>query len=158
MSDETKKDIPGVLAPPPLIHATGLTIAAGINFFIHPLPLTDAPWGLFAGGFLVGIGGGLMLASFWLFKLAKTDVRPWKPTTAVINRGLYRFSRNPIYLGMAVAHAGTAFLLNSWWILVFLVPVQALIHYGVIKREEAYLEAKFGDEYRAYKTTVRRWV
>ncbi len=85
-------------------------------------------------------------------------MEPWKPTTTIIRTGPYGWSRNPIYVAMTVASAGIAILANSLWMLALLVPTVAVVHYGVVLREERYLEARFGDAYREYRASVRRWI
>jgi protein-S-isoprenylcysteine O-methyltransferase Ste14 len=80
------------------------------------------------------------------------------PTTTIVDTGPYRFTRNPIYLGMVLGLIGLAIALNSLWLLLTLVPFAVVIRYGVIAREEAYLERKFGDVYRRYRARVRRWL
>jgi protein-S-isoprenylcysteine O-methyltransferase Ste14 len=81
-----------------------------------------------------------------------------KPTTAIVRTGPYRFSRNPIYLAFSLLQLGIAVWLNSWWLVATLAAAVALVHYIVIQREEQYLEARFGAEYRDYKVAVRRWM
>ena len=80
------------------------------------------------------------------------------PTTTIVDAGPYRFTRNPIYLGMVLGLIGLAIAINSLWLLMMLVPFALVIRYGVITREEAYLERKFGDVYRRYCARVRRWL
>jgi protein-S-isoprenylcysteine O-methyltransferase Ste14 len=80
------------------------------------------------------------------------------PTTTIVDTGPYRFTRNPIYLGMVLGLIGLAIALNSLWLLLTLVPFVLAIRYGVVAREEAYLERKFGDVYRGYRSRVRRWL
>jgi protein-S-isoprenylcysteine O-methyltransferase Ste14 len=89
---------------------------------------------------------------------AGTRVETYKPTAAIVENGPYRFTRNPIYLGMFLGQAGLATGFNSAWILAMLVPFYFVIRFGVIAREEAYLEHKFGEVYLAYKSRVRRWL
>ena len=72
--------------------------------------------------------------------------------------GPFRFSRNPIYVGDWFIFAGVALLLETGWPLVFAPLIWAMLRYGVIRHEEAHLQAKFGDEYSAYKARVRRWL
>ena len=81
-----------------------------------------------------------------------------RPTTTIVHGGPYRFTRNPIYLGMVLGLIGLAIALNSLWLLLTLVPFVLAIRYGVVAREEAYLERKFGDVYRRYRARVRRWL
>ena len=81
-----------------------------------------------------------------------------RPTTTIVDGGPYRLTRNPIYLGMVTGLIGLAIALNSLWLLLALVLFALVIRYGVVAREEAYLERKFGDAYRGYCARVRRWL
>jgi protein-S-isoprenylcysteine O-methyltransferase Ste14 len=76
----------------------------------------------------------------------------------MVESGLYRYSRNPIYLGLSVVHLGVAVADNNAWLPILLVPVLVVLRYGVIAREEAYMERRFGQQYVAYKARVRRWL
>lgn len=87
-----------------------------------------------------------------------TPVDPRRSTTALVTDGPYRYSRNPLYLRVTLFHLSVAFLLNDVWLLAVLPPVLIVLHVGVVRREERYLEAKFGNEYREYKAKVRRWL
>jgi len=89
---------------------------------------------------------------------AGSNVPTRLPTTTIVETGPYRFTRNPIYLGMVLGLMGLAIAFNSLWLLKMLVPFALVICYGVITREEAYLERKFGDVYRRYRARVRRWL
>ncbi|MCE2557944.1 MAG: isoprenylcysteine carboxylmethyltransferase family protein [Acidobacteria bacterium] len=80
------------------------------------------------------------------------------PTAQLVVRGPYRLTRNPIYTGMVLLLVGIGFARDSWWFLVMAVATALLLRWGVILREEAYLEGKFGDEYREYAKRVRRWL
>jgi len=80
------------------------------------------------------------------------------PTTTIVDTGPYRFTRNPIYLGMFLGLIGLAIAFENLWLLLMLVPFALVIRYGVVAREEAYLERKFGDDYRRYRASVRRWL
>jgi protein-S-isoprenylcysteine O-methyltransferase Ste14 len=84
---------------------------------------------------------------------AGTNIRPDQPTLALVTDGAFRFSRNPLYLAATGLYVGVALLVDALWPLVLLIPMLA-----VVAREERYLEAKFGDAYRAYKARVRRWL
>ena len=89
---------------------------------------------------------------------AGSNVPTKLPTTTIVESGPYRFTRNPIYLGMCIGLLGLAIALDNLWLLLMLVPFVLVIHYGVVAREEAYLERKFGDVYRGYRSRVRRWL
>jgi protein-S-isoprenylcysteine O-methyltransferase Ste14 len=89
---------------------------------------------------------------------AGSNVPTSLPTTTIVETGPYRFTRNPIYLGMFLGLVGLAIAFDSLWLLAMLVPFAFLIRYGVVAREEAYLEGKFGDVYSHYRARVRRWL
>jgi protein-S-isoprenylcysteine O-methyltransferase Ste14 len=92
------------------------------------------------------------------FRQAKTHLEPWKPTSSIIQQGVYRYSRNPIYLAYCIATLGVGMILNSWWVIGAILPLVYLLQHFVIALEETYLQQKFGDEYLAYQKTVRRWI
>lgn len=150
-------DTAGVVGPPPLIFLAGLIAGFALEAL---LPGVDLPalveWGL--GGLLVVAGLGLLLTFNASFSRKGTAVEPWKPTTAIVTTGPYRFTRNPAYVGMALTYIGIAVMSSALWVLVPLPFVLAVIDRGVIAREERYLERKFGEEYLGYKRRVRRWV
>jgi protein-S-isoprenylcysteine O-methyltransferase Ste14 len=89
---------------------------------------------------------------------AGSNVPTNRPTTTIVASGPYRFTRNPIYLGMVLALIGLAIAFDILWLLLMLVPFALVIRYGVVAREEAYLERRFGDVYRGYRSRVRRWL
>ena len=153
----TDEDTAGVVAPPPLVFLAGLIVGFALEAL---LPGVDLPglveWGL--GSLLVVAGLGLLLTFNASFSRKGTAVEPWKPTTAIVTTGPYRLTRNPAYLGMALTYVGIAVLSSAVWVLLPLPVVLAVIDRGVIAREERYLERKFGEEYLAYKRTVRRWI
>ena len=91
------------------------------------------------------------------FRIAGTHVEPWKPATALVTDGVFGWLRNPMYVGLTLILAGLSVLLASDWMLVMTIVFVPVIHFGVVKREERYLEAKFGDAYRAYKARVPRY-
>lgn len=152
-----KSDNAGVRIPPPLVFLAALL--AGLWW--------DSPW--FAGratgtGSLL-LGGLITIAGLWLMaagaighRRAGTNIEPWHPTTALITTGVYGYSRNPIYLGMATMQAGIAVCGASLGALVMIIPFLAFIQYYVITREERYLTSKFGSAYEDYKNQVRRWI
>ena len=150
-------DSAGVRVPPPLIYLGGLAVGFALEAL---LPGSSFPavlqWAL--GGALL-IAGVALLASFnTAFHRKGTAVEPWKPTTTIVSTGPYRLTRNPAYVGMALAYAGIAVMSEALWALAPLPLVLLIIDRGVIAREERYLERKFGQEYLDYKRRVRRWV
>lgn len=152
-------DNPGVIAPPPLIFLAFLGAGLGLDFLVFRVP-TGLPAAvryvlaavLAVAALLLGFG------ALFRFRRAGTHPEPWRPTTAIVTQGAYRFTRNPMYLGMALLYAAVAVAADSVVALILIVPLLVVIRYGVIAREERYLIAKFGDEYRRYQASVRRWL
>jgi protein-S-isoprenylcysteine O-methyltransferase Ste14 len=110
------------------------------------------------GAPLVVVAIALFSHSVAKFRAAGTPVPARKPTTVIVRTGPYRFSRNPIYLAFSLLQLGIAIWVNSVWLLATLVGAVALIHCVVIRREEQYLERKFGAQYLDYKASVHRWL
>ena len=154
---ENDKNHAGVTFPPPLIYGGFLLIGFVIDYF-WPIPLLPNAVQYTVGGVLMVLALTIVIPAFKMFRIIGTAVRPDKPTTAIITGGPYRFTRNPLYLALAVLYAGIAIAADSIWILALLVPVLVIMYIGVIAREERYLEQKFGEEYRQYKASVRRWL
>lgn len=160
---ENKIDRSGaaVRIPPPV--AGILTIIGGyvIGRFVPILTAFElsTPGRYWIGGLIVLLSG--VILGIWptrLFKDTGQNVTPWSETPEIIVRGPYKFTRNPMYLMMLEVNLGFAIILSEPWIVV-LMPVLALVLYHIaIKHEEVYLEEKFGESYRAYKNTVRRWI
>lgn len=150
-------DSAGVRIPPPLIFLVFL--AGGI--------WVDSPWfdgalaplpAMVAGGVLFAVAIVLIIIAGGKHFAAGSHVEPWKPTTTIIRSGIYGYSRNPMYLGMAVAQIGIAIAAGSWVGALGVIPSVVLIQWYVIGREERYLTAKFGQSYLDYKRSVRRWI
>jgi protein-S-isoprenylcysteine O-methyltransferase Ste14 len=110
------------------------------------------------GGFLILTGMGLAVAGIRTFSRAGTAVPTNEPTRALVTTGVHGFCRNPIYLGMFLVYAGIGVAARSPWALILTLPLALTIRYGVVAREEPYLERRFGDAYRDYKARVRRWL
>jgi protein-S-isoprenylcysteine O-methyltransferase Ste14 len=152
-------DVPGVIALPPLIFLGFLAAATVLEAVVplaflgeHAFPRYLAGSALAAGGFvMIAIGTRRLVA-------AGTNVPPILPTTALVVDGIYRRTRNPLYLGLTLIYLGLGVAAGSLWAIGLVVPLLWVINTGVIAREERYLERKFGDAYRAYKAQVRRWI
>jgi protein-S-isoprenylcysteine O-methyltransferase Ste14 len=158
MAPET--DSAGVRIFPPAVYLGGLVIGYALNW-LWPVPILpgDAdPIVRIVGGALALAGIALMLLAVAAFRRAGTSPNPTVATSALTFDGPYRFTRNPMYLGMALLLAGLAGIGNALWPLLAVVPVVAIIQTQVIAREERYLETKFGEAYRAYRSRVRRWL
>lgn len=147
---------PGLVRPP-LVYLMSLAVGALIQI-AAPRPLLPRPLALPLGAPLVVLAIALFAYSVATFRAAGTPVPARKPTTVIVRAGPYRFSRNPIYLAFSVFQLGIAIWVNSLWLLLTLGGAVALIHRVVIRREEAYLERRFGARYTDYKASVRRWL
>jgi len=153
-------DTAGVITRPPLLFAGALLLG-----FVSDRLL---PWGFpvpggqpirwVLGGVLILIGLALAAAGIGNFSRAATPVPTNQPTRALVTTGIHGWTRNPIYLGMFLIYGGIGIAACSPWILLFTLPLAITIRYGVVAREEAYLERRFGDAYRDYKARVRRWL
>lgn len=152
-----KKDTPSVIAPPPLIYLSGLLLGGIVSWF-YPFPFLPKTLAIIIGILMIFVGIGAIALIWKQMRDVKTNIEPWKPTTAILDTGFYAVSRNPIYLAMILIYLGASCLFNSIWFLPFLPMAILIINYGVILREEKYLEAKFGAEYLSYKSRVRRWI
>ena len=151
-------DRPNVIIHPPIAWALaiGAGLAAGRLYPWHFVP-PSVPR-VWAGGGVLAIGFALAIWAIATMHKAGTRVETYKPTTTIVADGPYRFSRNPIYLGIFLSQTGLALGFDNLWMLAMLVPFGFVIRYGVIAREEAYLERKFGAVYGGYKSRVRRWL
>lgn len=151
------QDSAGVSFPPPLMFLAAI-FAGVILQFIWSLPFIPWELGMSSGLLAVLLGAALIASAAFVFTRAGTALPPWETATAVVIRGPYRFTRNPMYLGMALIHAGIGLCFTSLWILLALIPVLWWINTRVIAREEAYMAEKFGQPYRDYCAKVRRWL
>lgn len=110
------------------------------------------------GGLMCFVGSMVCGWGIFTFQLAGTNVRPNRPVTALVTGGPFRYSRNPLYLGMTLIYLGIVLCTGALWPLATLVPTLAIVHWRIVLREEVYLESRFGDNYRAYKARVNRWI
>jgi protein-S-isoprenylcysteine O-methyltransferase Ste14 len=156
MADTT--DTANVIIRPPIAWAVAVLAALALNWLM-PLPFVPAavPAG-WVGAMVFALALALVAWAIATVTRAGSNVPTSLPTTTIVGTGPYRFTRNPIYLGMVLGLISLAIALNSLWPLLMLVPFALVIHYGVVVREEAYLERKFGDVYRRYRARVRRWL
>lgn len=149
-------DRPGVIAPPPLIYLAGAGLGWGMQQWLPLHLLPHRAWWL--GGTLIFLACGLALWAVYSMKSAGTHIDPSRPAIHLVQRGPYRWTRNPIYLSLTGVTVGGVLIDNNVWILLLLVPVLVVMQTAVIRREERYLERKFQDEYRDYMKQVRRWL
>lgn len=152
-----RTDTSGVRVPPPLYYVAAFLVGVALEFIV---PTSWPPFGvrlaatLLAGGAWLALDGAAMVS----FRRAGTSMVPTNPTTALVTSGPYRFTRNPMYLGMVFLYIAFASAFGVIWALAFLPAVIVIVDRFVIAREEPYLELKFGPAYRDYKMRVRRWL
>ncbi len=154
-------DSPGIKVLPPLIYIGAFGLG-GLVDRLHPWPVT-ASWSrqelfFWVGVLVCGLGVALDLWSLGLFARSQTSALPFRPASAIVARGPYRFTRNPMYLGMTLNLAGVGLLLGRTWIVLSALLATAIMDRYAIPREERYLERRFGAEYLDYKRRVRRWL
>jgi protein-S-isoprenylcysteine O-methyltransferase Ste14 len=156
MADTT--DTADVMIRPPIAWAVAVLAGLALNWLM-PLPFVPAaaPAG-WLGAMLFALALALFAWAIATITRAGSNVPTNRPTTTIVAAGPYRFTRNPIYVAMVLGLVGLAIALNSLWLLLTLVPFALVIRYGVVAREEVYLERKFGDDYRRYRAHVRRWL
>jgi protein-S-isoprenylcysteine O-methyltransferase Ste14 len=151
-------DTSQVAVRPPIAWALAVLVGLALNWLM-PLPFmppaVPAGW---LGGALFAIALALFAWAIVTITRAGSNVPTNTPTTTIVEAGPYRFTRNPIYVAMFLGLAGLALAFDSLWLLVVLLPFALVIRYGVVAREEAYLERKFDDVYRRYRSRVRRWL
>jgi protein-S-isoprenylcysteine O-methyltransferase Ste14 len=145
-----------VIAPPPLIFAGGWVLGLALHTRARArLVIGPSRW---LGGLLAAAGVGQIAWAIWSMRRAGTDPRPDKPTATLVTDGPFRYTRNPIYLGLTAIYSGLLMAVGTPWPALFLPAVLAVIREGVIAREERYLAARFGDAFTDYAAHVRRWL
>lgn len=156
MSVEQDKRGAAVKFPPPLIFLSLLAVGMALDS-VWPLVI-DNRWLSYFGASLALLGIVLVVLLKQSFQRAKTNIEPWKPTTTIISSGFYAYSRNPIYLSFCFIVLGLGLYWNSIWMAISFLPAALLTYYLAIRKEEYYLQKKFGQQYLDYKRRVRRWL
>lgn len=150
-------DSPGVRFPPPFLYAAAVAGGWLLNKR-WPLPTGHASTASIVGVGLAVAALALALGSMGKFWRSKTSIIPNRPASSLVISGPYRFTRNPMYVGMATLTIGLALILDTWWPAILLVPTLMLVQRLVIEREERYLQRRFPGEYERYMRQVRRWL
>jgi len=154
---EQIKDHAGVRVHPPVLMAIHLAVAILLGWLV-PLSLPVPAFVYVAGMIVVILGLGAAFGGLRQLIQAHTSPDPHAPTTSVVTTGIYRFTRNPIYVGYLCVLIGIPLIFGNYWGLV-LSPLQVILFNRlIIQHEEAYLSGKFGTEYVDYAQKVRRWL
>ena len=143
--------------PPPFVFLI-LMFAAYCMQHFWPIGIGSSSGLKYIGVAVAVAGVCIVLLTGRSFKRAETNIEPWKPTTRILSTGIYAYSRNPVYVAFCLVPIGIGIFLNNFWILVSFVPSSFLVYHIAIRKEEMYLERKFGEEYLQYKNQVRRWL
>jgi protein-S-isoprenylcysteine O-methyltransferase Ste14 len=154
------RDNPGVIAPPPLMAAAVFVVGLLFDWLFPAYVLTvllSLGARIMIAIVLIAVAAALVIAALRDFHAARTNPEPWKPSTALVTDGVFGHIRNPMYVGGTLLLAGLAILLASDWMLVMTIVFVPVIHFGVVKREEAYLAVKFGEPYRHYMASMPRY-
>jgi protein-S-isoprenylcysteine O-methyltransferase Ste14 len=151
-------DTANVIIRPPIAWALALLVAFALHWVVPLRFIPGAVPAVWLGAIVFVVALALFGWAIVTISRAGSNVPTNRPTTTIVDTGPYGFTRNPIYLAMVLGLLAAAIGFNSAWPLLTLVPFVLVIRYGVIAREEAYLERKFGDGYRGYRARVRRWL
>ena len=151
---------PNIRFPPPFVFAAGYLVTWALNqrleFLIDGKGARPPQAGLGAAMLVAGLG--LMGWGFVTFRRARTAVMPIRPARQIVTSGPYRFTRNPMYVGLTFAYFGLALLVNWAWPIVLLPVVLIVMNVVVIEKEERYLQSAFPETYGPYCQRVRRWL
>jgi protein-S-isoprenylcysteine O-methyltransferase Ste14 len=156
---QERSDNPGVITWPPLIAIGALLIGIAADW-IKPLWIlvrTGYPLRAAVAALMFALGCWIAWRAKGVFERTGTNVEPWKPAIALATAGAYAKSRNPMYIGTWIMAVGLAVAFASDWGLLLLIPAALVLHFGVVLREERYLAARFGDDYRGYVERVPRY-
>jgi len=157
MPDSPNSDQSNAIAILPFLYLGFFVIGLALDYFF-PRPLLPDLVQFVVGGAMMAVAFVLILSALPQFRKADTTFSVHGSSSAIATSGPYRFSRNPAYLSLTLLYLGLAVAIDSVWVAVLVIPVLIILTIGVISREERYLERKFGEEYLAYKRTVRRWI
>jgi protein-S-isoprenylcysteine O-methyltransferase Ste14 len=156
---EKEKDGAAVRIPPPLVYLAGVIVGVLLHAFIIALPIGLSTALRIAAGVAAAVASlVLMGGAIGLFRRTGQDPKPWEPTPEIISSGVYRITRNPMYVGMGFLQIAIGIGLANWWIIIFVPIVLTLVYATAVRHEERYLQRKFGNVYTGYKATVRRWL
>lgn len=149
-------DNPDLPFKPPLPFVGAVVVGFGLH---HWWPMASRPVGWAPLGIaLVALAGALLVWCMLVFRARHTPLEPWKSTKAIVDDGPFAFSRNPVYIGLAVIQVGIGVWSDRLAVVLLVVVPVLMIALMVVPREEAYLRRKFGAEYEDYCSRVRRWV
>jgi protein-S-isoprenylcysteine O-methyltransferase Ste14 len=157
--NDNGKDGAAVRIPPPLVYLGAVIAGVLLQAFVAPLPIELS----IVSRIVVAAAAAVSSLAFMgfainLFRRTGQDPKPWVTTPEIISTGVYRVTRNPMYVGMALLQIAIGVGLANWWVIIAVPVALVLVYLTAIRHEEAYLERKFGRAYSDYKASVRRWL
>lgn len=145
--------------PPPLVFLAGILLGEACEKVVAPVPVPAGRATSIVGGLLVlMVGLGIIASARIFFTRTGQSPVPWTPSPELISSGPYRFSRNPMYIGITLVEIGLGLALNNLWISLFAIPALLTVHFIAVLPEERYLSEKFGERYKTYLAQVRRYL
>lgn len=150
-------DNPGIKVPPPIIY---LAFFLGGMFLesIAPLPLLASQIANIIGAAFALVSLIFIIPAIQAFRMARTTIMPNRSVSSLITTGIFKITRNPLYLSLLLLYCGVSIFLNAWWPIILTPFLVAVIDRYIIAREEAYLTRRFGEAYQEYRKRVRRWL
>lgn len=153
------KDHPAVYVPPPVIYVATFFLSIGLQQII-PIPLawlaTEVSHA--AGWIILAAALMFLLPAFWRFAVSRNTLITVKPARSLQTTGIYALTRNPMYLALLVMYTAIAFFKGNTWTFLLVIPLIVVVQLYVIRKEEQYLQRQFGEEFKRYKSKVRRWL
>ncbi len=157
--DDSAKDGAAVRIPPPLVYLGAVIAGVLMHAFVAPLPVGLPIVSRIVVATTAAVSSLVFMGlAIKLFRRTGQDPKPWATTPEIISTGVYRVTRNPMYVGMALLQIAIGVGLANWWVIIAVPVVLVLVYLTAIRHEEAYLERKFGRAYSDYKESVRRWL
>jgi protein-S-isoprenylcysteine O-methyltransferase Ste14 len=154
---EPSADNAGVVVLPPLLFGSALVAVLALHW-LWPMPIFGHAVVRWSGLALIMFAVAIAVWGTKTMHAAGTNISPLQPAMSIVTSGPFRFSRNPLYVALTLLYLGLTLAFNTWWGIVVLIPLLLILHYGVVLREERYLEQKFGETYKGYRSSVRRYL
>jgi protein-S-isoprenylcysteine O-methyltransferase Ste14 len=156
----SQRRAPHVRVSPPAVVLVAVLVGLALQRYAFPLPVgpLTADVRLGAGAISGLIGLSMILLAFVHFWRTGQNPTPWTHSPELIREGIYRYSRNPMYVGLAFIQVGVGLGLDNLWVIVMVFPALVVIDRTAVRPEEVYLDRKFQGRYRRYRDTVRRWL
>jgi protein-S-isoprenylcysteine O-methyltransferase Ste14 len=147
-----------VQIPPPLVYIAFIVLGALLQYTIAPIPFPGDAWIRIIGAVIIAAGLALIFSALSVFKKTGQDPKPWTPSPELIVRGPYRWTRNPMYVGLTGFLVGLGLALNNLWFSLLAAIALLVVHFIAVLPEEKYLNEKFGNSYEDYRMKVRRYL